>query len=924
MPAEIRGVDNAMTKLPQRSSAFASPLVVAGRIVDVEAGVLRGADGAPVGLRPQAWAVLSMLARRAGSVVTKAELFDAVWPGLAVTDASLTRAVSDVRAAFGAEGHQVIKTAARRGYLLVAPPFFATDGGSPLSLPLPAAHGPLFGRDAELEAVRSLLAGHRLVTLTGAGGIGKTRVAIAAARLHAQEAPRAAAWVDLAQLADPSLLVATIARALGLPVAQGGEQVSGLLAALTPLTVLLVLDNAEHLLASVSRLTRAMLDAAPGLRMLVTSQAPLRIDDEQLFGLAALAVPTPAVSSIAQACGYGAVALFVDQARALDRHFELTPSNLAQVIELCRRLDGLPLAIRLAAARLPLLGLSGVVSRLDERLELLATNKRDASTRQQTLLATLEWSHGLLAPPEQALFKRLGVFVGGFSLDLAIALARCEGIEEWALIERLRVLVERSLVDVDRTDPPRYRLLETQREYAVRLLRGDGTMAYARRDHARAVERVMRSAFDEIWQTTDAQWLPRWAPELDNVRAALDGCAAHDATLFASLVGSSVGLFRLLDLAYELRHRAAAVSPELLATTPPDVAARYWLARTYLEAGVSYQAVHDFAVLAERAARTIPEPSALYIALCHRVASSLLAPRDASGLMAEIVALESDAWGPRLRTCRRLAEWVLHSTCHEWPQALQAAEAGYALETQAGAGLMRGIFANAILVALVSKGDAREAARRAVDLEHVVAAGPAASAIPFLGTSARCSLLAGDLPGARRRLAQLFSMCRVVEWMYFDFFGNVYLRLALMEGRMDDAALLLGFAHAASGRSWSVANVPRSREEAMATLAQAIAQPRLSELLAEGAGLSREAVCELALREGKPLAPRRRLDPNLTARQAEVMRLVGQGKTDKQVARTLGLSPRTVEMHVARVIDALRCSNRAEAVRIVTERRLVN
>ena len=912
-----------MTKLLHRSSELAAPLVVAGRIVDVDAGVLRSVDGAPVGLRPQAWAVLSLLARRAGSVVTKTELFDAVWPGLAVTDASLTRAVSDVRAAFGAEGHRVIKTAARRGYLLVAPPVVAPDGRLPLALSLPAAPGPLFGRSAELEAVRTMLAAHRLVTLTGAGGIGKTSVAVTAARSHASEALQAAAWVDLSQLADPSLLVATIARALGLPVAQGGEQLPGLLAALAPLTVLLVLDNAEHLVASVSRLTRAMLDAAPGLRLMVTSQAALRIDGEQVFGLTALAVPATGVLSVAEAASYGAVALFVDQARALDRHFALTPANLPQVIELCRRLDGLPLAIRLAAARLPLLGLGGVVSRLDERLDLLAASKRDASTRQQTLLATLDWSHGLLAAQQQALFKRLGVFVGGFSLDLAIALARCENIDEWALIERLNVLVEHNLVNVDRTEPPRYRLLETQREYAVRLLRQDAAMAEARQDHALAVDATMRSAFDEIWRTTDAQWLPRWALELDNVRAALDWCAAHDATLFASLVGSSVGLFRLLDLAYELRHRAAAVSPELLATVAPDVAARYWLARTYLDAGVSSQAMHDHAVFAERAARTARDPSDLYIALCHRVASSLLAPRDASTLMAEIVALERDTWAPRLRACRRLAEWVLHSTCHDWPQALQAAEAGYALETQAGGSLIRGIFANAVLVALMSQGAVREAARRAVDLQHVLL-GPAASAIPFLGTSARCSLLAGDIAGARRQLAQLFSMCRAVEWMYFDFFGNVYLRLAHVEGRMDDAALLLGFARVAMERSWSAARFPKPSEQAMATLVQAIPQPRLSELLAEGANLSREAVCELTLREGKALAHRRGPRAGLTARQTEVMRLIGQGKTDKQVARSLGLSPRTVEMHVARVIDALHCSNRAEAVRIATERGLLD
>lgn len=911
-----------MTEPVHRTFMPNTSLVLAGRVVDLDAGVLREANGAPIALRPQAWGLLALLARQVGKVVTKAELLDTVWPGRVVNDASLARAVSDLRAVFGSEGHRIIRTAARRGYLLLAPEEPAPEWALHRTAPLPPSRGPLFGRSADLTDLRALMAQHRLVTIVGAGGVGKTAIAVAAARLPAVELPTKSAWVDLAQLADPQLLAATVARSLGLPIAQGGGQLPGLLAALRSLRVLLVLDNAEHLIASVARLTRAMLDAAPGLHILITSQAPLRIDDEHVFGLSTLAVP-PSDASIAQASGCGAVALFVDQVQTLDRHFELAPANLALVIELCRRLDGLPLAIRLAAARLPLLGLSGIVSRLDERLQLLTTDRRDAPTRQQTLLAALDWSHGLLAPHEQALFRRLGVFVGGFSLDMAIAMARCEGIDEWALIERLDALVERHLVNVDQTDPPRYRLLETQREYAQGLLRRDGAMADARRDHARAVESVWRGEFEALWHIKDALWLPEWTPELDNVRAALDWCAANDVTLFASLVGYSFGLFRLLDLAYELRQRAAAVSPDLLAGIPPDVAARYWLARTYLEAGVSLQATHDFALLAERAARTVPERSSLYIALCHRVASGLLAAQDASGLMAEITALESDAWGPRLRACGRLAEWVFHSTCREWPQALQAAEAGYDLETQAGDGVMRGVFANAVLVALLSQGDVRAAARRADDLAHVLA-DPAASAIPLLGTSARCSLLAGDVPGARRRLAQLFSMCRVVDWMYFDVFGGVYLLMALTEGRMEDAARLLGFARVAAGRSWDMSRHGASREVAMARLAALIAEPRMSELLTEGSGLSREAVCELTLRGDTPAAPGHANGAVLTIRQSEVLRLIAQGQTDKQVARTLGLSPRTIEMHVARAIDSLQCRNRAEAVRIATQRGLMD
>lgn len=897
-------------------------LMLAGRVLDMNAGVLRDAHGTPIALRPQAWAVLALLARHPGRVVSKSQLLDGVWPGRVVTDSSLARAVSDLRAAFGSDGHRIIRTAARRGYLLMAHEDSVSDRAPMRAALLPAARGPLFGRTVELAELCALMTRHRLVTIVGTGGVGKTAIAVAAVHALGSEPPARPAWVDLAQLADPQLLIATVARSLGLPVAQGGDQLTGLLAALAPVSALLVLDNAEHLVAGVSRLTRAMLDAAPGLRVLVTSQAPLLIEMEHVFRLAALDVPAPS-ASLAEAAECGAVALFVDHARARDRHFELTATNCGLVIELCRRLEGLPLAIRLAVARLPVLGLAGVVSRLDERLQLLAADGLDAPQRQQSLLAALEWSHGLLQPQEQVLFRRLGVFVGGFSLDMAVAMAAEEGIDEWPLIDRLNVLVERHLVDVDPVEPPRFRMLETQREYAWRQLRSAGDMTKVRHDHATAMDRVMGLAADEIWLTTDIAWLPRWAPELDNVRAALDWSATHDAALFASLVGSVAGLFRLLDLAYELRQRATAVSEEALAAVAPEVAMRYWLTRTYLGSGVSSQAVHDAACRAEQAARTADDDLNLYLALCHKVSSSLLTPDEVQLAMAEARALERATWPTRARARRPFAEFVVASLQRQWTQALRAAERGFALACEGGSVLMQGNFANGILVALLGLGRVPEAVARSRMISGSVLPGPSGSAIPFVGTCARCALLAGDVHAARAHLAQLFEMCRAVNWMYFDFFGNLYPRLPLTEGRLEDAARLLGHAEVAARRSWSVSRFSSTREDVLDTLSRALPQDVLAQLMTDGAGLDREAVCALVLSDRAPDARPGARAATLTARQAEVLRLIGQGQTDKQVARTLGLSPRTIEMHVARALDALRCRNRAEAVRIATQRGLM-
>jgi predicted ATPase/DNA-binding winged helix-turn-helix (wHTH) protein len=838
-----------------------TPVVLAGRVVDLDAGVLREAAGALIALRPQAWAVLALLARQPGSLVSKTQLLDAVWHGRVVTDSSLARAVSDLRAAFGSDGHRVIKTVARRGYMLMAPKVHVSGPAVHRHAPLPAARRALFGRDAELADLRSLMARQRLVTIVGAGGVGKTAIAIAAVQSVAAGSPLTSAWVDLSQLADPALLVANVARSLGLPVGQGGEQLPGLLAALAPVTALLVLDNAEHLVVGVARLARAMLDAAPGLRLLVTSQAPLQIETEHVFRLASLNVPADG-APLADASSCGAVALFVDLARASDRHFELTPANFGLVIELCRRLEGLPLAIRLAVARLPVLGLAGVVSRLGGRLQLLSADDRDAPARQQTLLAALDWSHGLLQPQEQALFRRLGVFVGGFSLEMAVAMAAHEGVDEWMLIDRLKVLVERHLIDVDRAEPPRFRMLETQREYAWHQLRSSADTAIARQSHAATMDHVMRKAIDESWVMADAAWLPRWAPELDNLRAALDWSVTNDVRLFASLVGSAGGLFRLLDLAYELGQRATAVTDEALATATAQAGARYWLSRAYLSAGVSSQAVHDAASRAEHAARAAGDDLHLYLALCHKVASSLLAPGEAQLALAEVHALEQPTWPTHARARRPLAEFVHCSTQRQWTRALRAAEAGFALARGCGGVLLQGNFANGILVALLGLGKVAEAVARGQEMKAAVLPGPLGSAIPFVGTCARCALAAGDLHAARRHLAQLFDMSRAVNWMYFDFFGNLYPRLPLTEGRLEDAARLLGHADVAAQRSCSVSRSASTRDDVRSRLCNALPQDLLSQLITDGAGLDQEAVCALVLKDREPAVRQRTPQPH--------------------------------------------------------------
>ena len=333
--------------------------------------------------------------------------------------------------------------------------------------------------------------------------------------------PHGGAWVDLAPLSDPALVPATVAAALELPLS-GGDLRRALAAAAAPLKLLIVLDNAEHLAADVAEVVRALLDAAPGLHVVVTSQLPLRLAAERVVRLGPLPTPDAALPP-GEAMTYGAVALFVERVQALQRSFELSEGNVNAVCSLCRRLDGSALAIELAAARVPLLGVHGLEQCLDERLELLTKGWRDAPSRQHTLRAALDWSHALLDADEQRLFRRLSVFAGSFSLDLAHRVVSDEALDRRRLIDTLDALVDHSLVAVDAADPPRYRLLESPLALAREHLIASGEAATLLERHARVVSEhfLALNADGASGRLRLGQVLERLSPDLDNGRMAM-------------------------------------------------------------------------------------------------------------------------------------------------------------------------------------------------------------------------------------------------------------------------------------------------------------------------------------------------------------------------------------------------------------------
>jgi predicted ATPase len=404
------------------------------------------------------------------------------------------------------------------------PPLRALDA---LANNLPLQLTSFVGRARELAAVGEALAAHRLLTLTGPGGTGKTRLALQLAAHVAGEYPDGAWLAELAPLADSALVPQTVAVAVGVREEPGRPLAATLADALRTKRLLLVLDNCEHLLPAVAPLAADLLAACPGLMVLATSRAPLRVRGEHRFPVPPLTLPDPArLPDLGQLTQYEAVALFVARAAGVRPDFVVTNANAPAVAELCHRLDGLPLALELAAARAALLPPAALLARLERRLPLLRGGPRDAPARHQTLRATLDWSHDLLDAAERALFRRLAVFAGGCTLEAAEAVCGApDGGEDPPLdvLEGLASLVEKSLVrqDADPGGEARFGMLETIREYGLERLDESNEGAARRRRHTSFFLELARAAEPSLLGPEQPAWLDRLDAEHDNFRAAL-------------------------------------------------------------------------------------------------------------------------------------------------------------------------------------------------------------------------------------------------------------------------------------------------------------------------------------------------------------------------------------------------------------------
>ena len=763
---------------------------------------------------------------------------------------------------------------------------------------------PLIGRDRELKVLRQRLLSEtvRLLTVTGPGGVGKTRLAIAASRTVEAAFPDGVWFVDLLPLQDPAHLDARIVHTLRLNEVGTRTPRGRVTAHLSHHRILLVLDNFEHVLPAAARVGE-LVATCPDLKVLVTSRAPLNLRVEQRMVLAGLALPTLTRATPENVAQAASVTLFLERAKLTQPEFTLSPADARVVAEVVHRLDGMPLAIRIAAAHINVLSPADMLTRLRGQVLLSTEEARDAPARHHTLRDAIEWSHALLDRREQVLFRRLGMFAGGWTLDAAEEIVQSldPGSPLW---RTLGSLVEKSLVQTEGVDSSdrRYRMLDTIREYALECLESSGEVDAFRQRHAAYYLALAECAEPELWGPEERTWLRRVEREHENFQAALRWATDRgDAETAMRLAAALAYFWWVLGHLREGRRwleQALALSPN----APTRFRGRALVGAATLAASLGDQSAgRRFLQNAFELAEVLEGPDPVTSAVCRLCAVAILEsdPQAAQVVGERALALLSrGVEDPR---------WQAHALFKSaWARMLLDDLEGAEADLTESLNLSR------------RQGNRRLAAAAVSDL-------------------ARLKLKRGDDLGAAALAAEALTSALEQEHVRARWTAIVTAALVVgQRGDLDRAVRLLTAAEAWSESTGDILVFgPRVRKEAerIASRARAaLGEAAFHTAVMEAGTLSQDRVNDLARAAlgsvmdtgpAPPTATEARSREFLSHREQTVLRLVAEGLLNKQIATSLGIGERTVKTYVTSAMRKLGADNRAHAAVAAVQRGLL-
>jgi predicted ATPase/class 3 adenylate cyclase len=716
-----------------------------------------------------------------------------------------------------------------------------------LSNNLPAQVSSFVGREAELAEITALIDQHRLVTLVGSGGVGKTRLSLHVAADRIDEFHDGVWFVELAPLSQGDFIPTTVASALGIRLPSQGDLVESLARMLKGKELLLVFDNCEHLVEPTAHVISTILHAAPKVKVLASSRQALGVAGEATYQVPTLDVPT-------------GVALFVERARSANATFSLTDENAPIVAEICKRLDGIPLAIELAAARVKVLSIPNLAQRLNERFKILTGGSRSALPRQKTLGALIDWSYDLLTPQEQLLFSRVGIFAGGFSLDAATAVCTLchpepsRRIDEIDILDLLSSLTDKSLVVADTTgEQERYHLLESTRAYALEKLSAAGAREQLARRHAEYFRDQAQAADERHGTGSMAAWLASVERELDNYRALLEWALkdGHDLALGGAVTGALGSLWFNGGLTVEGRYWIGLAQVGLDESTHPQVAARMWRALGALSSG---KRAHDSAQRALALSQSVGDEKGQAWAL-HSLAFSLFQMgrlEEASDVSARaLAAMRTLGHKPGVADClnvRASIQWRCGDVAAARELYAQSLAANKALGNEAAAAAVLGNLAELEF----GDGQVERALRLAGEALEIESRGKNAA---FLAsrfnniTTYRIAL--EDMDGARESAREGLRWARQAQHALRTAIALQHIALLLaLRGEVTDAARLIGYVDPQfKGLGYErEATEAWGYEKLMAALHEQLSDAEIEKLAAEGAAWSEDQAVEEALK----------------------------------------------------------------------------